>query len=544
MDRFGTRAWLAVPMILDNQVVGVLEASETRYDRWFTTDEVSSAEIFAAQAMAALARVGAYERERRHMADLDLLLQATASMAQNIEMEPALHAICEADRRRPRLQDDRRVRVGPCARTAARPGVLPGAAASSTMRSSAPCTPRATTPMLPPSGPARRSPVTSRSDDRQSSRRSQELTEWDVGSCLYVPMVYQDRAVGLLEVDFVEEGYAFSDRELQLMQAIANQAAVTMVNAQLYDSQRRQTAQAWSMNEMVTAVGSTLDVSEVLRVASQNMRKVATFDRVGFWFLSETAGEADVAMLEGAEAALQPALQVRRDSRSPVWRAIDSKLTVLVDDMRGELPVTGMEDCAQRRRDTAALGGPRRRAPWRSAVASPAASTSRRCRARAVRGADRRGSAERPSVRAHPQPAPLEPAGAVDGPQRQGRVHARARSAGRRVRQPGVPPAGVLGGASRAGRAGRVPARHRPHRDLGPGTAEARRARGPRARAGARPRLGQRRDRQADLPRGGVPRGATPPRAPRRRRVSRWAQGRARSPNSRACWLSSTPTMP
>jgi len=102
--------------------------------------------------------------------------------------------------------------------------------------------------------------------------------------------------------------------------------------------------QAWALSEVTKAVGSTLDVAEVLRQAVRGMHRVSEFRRVLVWFLAHEGNVAEVAFIEGPEAMVGPAVEVDYDPGNPVWQAMDGARTVVVDDTTRTVPVTGMRD--------------------------------------------------------------------------------------------------------------------------------------------------------------------------------------------------------
>lgn len=69
------------------------------------------------------------------------------------------------------------------------------------------------------------------------------MTRRDTKSQLLLPMVFQDRVVGLVIVTQNERERVFSDREISLGQLLANQAAIAVENARLYERAHREIAE-------------------------------------------------------------------------------------------------------------------------------------------------------------------------------------------------------------------------------------------------------------------------------------------------------------
>jgi len=220
MERFGTQAWLAVPMIEDGRVVGVLDGSETRGDRWFSTDDVRTAEIFAAQAVTALARARAYREEQERARDLELLLSAASAMAGSLELEAAMLRVCEAVGEALGFtyvtvydwDEETQLFEALLSYWGDKASVIDETFVGEVFDADdEPIMAAVVGDMIP-------FWASSREDPRLTPGERAEVIEYDTGSWLYVPMIFQDRAVGLLEVDFTEEGHSFSDREVVLTQ--------------------------------------------------------------------------------------------------------------------------------------------------------------------------------------------------------------------------------------------------------------------------------------------------------------------------------------
>ncbi len=61
-------------------------------------------------------------------------------------------------------------------------------------------------------------------------------TSYLVHAIIYVPLMFRDRAIGVLEVDNRSSGHSFSDSDLTLLSALADYAAISIENARLYSN--------------------------------------------------------------------------------------------------------------------------------------------------------------------------------------------------------------------------------------------------------------------------------------------------------------------
>ena len=65
------------------------------------------------------------------------------------------------------------------------------------------------------------------------------INERPTHSWLGVPMMVQGRVIGVISIQSLEQEYAFDDGDVDLLSAVANQAAVAIENVRLYQETRR-----------------------------------------------------------------------------------------------------------------------------------------------------------------------------------------------------------------------------------------------------------------------------------------------------------------
>lgn len=85
-----------------------------------------------------------------------------------------------------------------------------------------------------------------------------------IRSWMRVPLVVKDRVIGMLTLYHSQSNY-FSTRQAELAQAFADQAAVAMENARLFDASQRRAEQFRVIGEMGYRIASILAVDELMR---------------------------------------------------------------------------------------------------------------------------------------------------------------------------------------------------------------------------------------------------------------------------------------
>jgi len=81
---------------------------------------------------------------------------------------------------------------------------------------------------------------------------------------LGVPITIGDRALGVIAVQSHDQSGAYNTDDLELLSTIASQTAIAIENAQLYASTRRRAAELAILNSVSTAVGSLLNLDQVM----------------------------------------------------------------------------------------------------------------------------------------------------------------------------------------------------------------------------------------------------------------------------------------
>jgi GAF domain-containing protein len=98
------------------------------------------------------------------------------------------------------------------------------------------------------------------------SKQRQGLTALGelASSWLGVPMIAQDRVVGVVGVQSYDEENAYDEGHLRILSTIASQAAVAVQNAHLYQEARRRLDELEVLNEVGRAITSTMDLDALV----------------------------------------------------------------------------------------------------------------------------------------------------------------------------------------------------------------------------------------------------------------------------------------
>lgn len=115
-------------------------------------------------------------------------------------------------------------------------------------------------------------------DARNDARFRMQGYRDDITSAMSVPLKARGRVIGVLNASTTTQGQRFGPREVEFLSVIANQVAMAIDNAQLYDRLDRRRTELASMLQISEAITSTLELREVLALLAARFREMAHVD--------------------------------------------------------------------------------------------------------------------------------------------------------------------------------------------------------------------------------------------------------------------------
>lgn len=269
-DRFRPRHGLWVPVVARDRAIGLLslEAPETRQP--FTAAEVRAVEAIADQAATAIENARLYvaelEAQRRAERELEIsqvLLLTAAAFSSETDPRQLLDIIAETITR---SFDGARVSIS-----------LRGENGRDTIVATAgdEAYPLGTVYALEDySAPARRAMVTGRAVivDYEALSPDERGSAGDRGmrKSIVAPLVTRGRTIGMMFIDHPREKRDFSRRDVSLAQGIADQAAVAIDNATLFDKVREEARFGEALDRAGRLLHSSLDDDTILAGALES----------------------------------------------------------------------------------------------------------------------------------------------------------------------------------------------------------------------------------------------------------------------------------
>ena len=106
-----------------------------------------------------------------------------------------------------------------------------------------------------------------------------------INSWMGVPLTIRDKIIGMLAVNSKEKGY-FNEESAKIAQAFANQAAIAIENAQLFNAEQTRRQEAETLRQAAHTISSSLDLEEVFDTMLASLKRVIPYESAGV-FLRE-----------------------------------------------------------------------------------------------------------------------------------------------------------------------------------------------------------------------------------------------------------------
>ena len=284
---------LAAPIQIEGRLLGALNVESRELDA-YTHTEVHLLSTLASQAALALETARLYARERRRVEELAAVNRVARRVSASLDLQETLDAIVEAvaelipctlaeislwDERRQKLTLQA-LRCEPARAFPIGEVYRPGHGYTGWVV-------RHRQPLLVPDV-----------DARQDIRPDLLPGELPFKAYVGLPLLAGDELIGSLVLVHDRAG-AFDDEDLQLLDALADQAAVAIRNARLYEELARRHRELAALNAVAAAINQPLPLQEILDQAIETVIRVIEADAADVRLLDRVSGELTVAAFRG-----------------------------------------------------------------------------------------------------------------------------------------------------------------------------------------------------------------------------------------------------
>lgn len=323
-----TRSEIALPMIVRGELVGVLDI-QSEQPAAFTEEDIQALQVMADQLATAWQNARLYAQAQARAQELATLHRLAVDLSRSLDLVQILEAVCRAY-----------VEVLGADHS--------GAALWEKGRDYG-----VVVAEYPPRGFLGVRIQIDNAFTRQVMETGEPQWAWDtlqderleatgpllaslgIRSVAVVPLVARGEVIATVGLDYIRSAHPFTPEELRLAQTIAQQAAVALENALLYEQAQRQARRIQTAAEISRIIVSVLDVETLLQQAVDLVRERFDYYYVGA-FVLDPSGEWAVLRAGTGEAGRQMVAQghrLRVGGESMIGQACARRQPVVAQDV-------------------------------------------------------------------------------------------------------------------------------------------------------------------------------------------------------------------
>ncbi len=118
-----------------------------------------------------------------------------------------------------------------------------------------------------------------KADPRESPTVQQRRVETKCGAIMVVPLLYRDKIFGTVTAINRPDERNFDQADISIMTSLANQAAVAIENARLYEKTIQIATELTALYEIEKRITATLELDELLQIIAENVVQLVDADK-------------------------------------------------------------------------------------------------------------------------------------------------------------------------------------------------------------------------------------------------------------------------
>ncbi|MCB9135728.1 MAG: GAF domain-containing protein [Anaerolineales bacterium] len=278
---FYIRGWMGIPLWVRGKIIGVLTIDH-REPGAYTWVEANLAQSFANQAAAAIENARLYTETLQRQSELASLLSISQTVSSSLELRQVLDQVALSMAHLLQVAWSAISIYNPQTHTLqaeveyTTPGQFQSEGAGKIYSLyDYPLTVQIL---------AQNEPLIIRANDPNVDEAERKvLEELDVTCALLLPLVAAGRTVGLAELYTDDEARTFSPEEVRLAQALADQAALAIANAQLFVETRQRLSELEAVNRISKVFRTTSGLDEMLDTLVDETISILGIDAGAIW---------------------------------------------------------------------------------------------------------------------------------------------------------------------------------------------------------------------------------------------------------------------
>jgi PAS domain S-box-containing protein len=351
---FPNQTTLFAPMVARDEVIGGVYLVWREEKKRLSHEELQMANAIARQAGAVVENARLFEAQQRQLRELGILFETSAAVSSSIALDDVLSAVAR--------QMARALNVSSCSisnwdpatntvTTLAAEATTDDIVASLSTRDVGLSYSLAEYPATAEVLRDRQPCVVQLSDPDADASERELLAQMGQSSLLMVPLVSRDRVVGLAELYEGRHERQFSPADVRLCEAIANQAAIAIENARLYEqtdeSLQARVDELMAVQRITQELNATLDLDRILQVVLGSAVQTTGASHGNVMLMDLDTGGLTLRIAEGYSAGEQARISqelLDPDGDSVTRQVVESGQSRIVDDAARESGMVCVRD--------------------------------------------------------------------------------------------------------------------------------------------------------------------------------------------------------
>ena len=330
------QSWLGVPLLSGGQVLGVIALQSYTTARVYDEHDQAILASLAGQAAIAVQNAQLFERTQKNAREMAALNEFSRTISQQTEVIPMLEATYQKLRALLPIDAFRIGLYDESSKLITYPVIHDGRQRFEDISE----------PLNPESGIGR---AILSGKPELILLTAEELAQitgvpYAMGSVdkpsaslLYVPMQVGQRVIGALSAQSNQLN-AYTEDDLRLIGAVANQVAIALQNVRLFEETRQRNAELATLNQIIGSASQTLDLHTLLDMVLRQTLELFRFDGGLITIYNETRHKLERVVRIGlpGEIPSDPAEGLENSLCSYVF---DSKKPLVIEDFRNGAPI-------------------------------------------------------------------------------------------------------------------------------------------------------------------------------------------------------------
>lgn len=279
-----------IPLIVQNRSIGLLHIHIFDTPHQFDPDEISICEGIGHHAAIAIENVRLYQAEAHRRRQAEILTELTNHLISITDLEAILNiAVASIHQFIPAAQnctisilEENQKYLQTAASWSSDPDfqvIAPHARYLLNTTTSSQYVIQHNEPVMIPD-------LLQKTNDKAKPRTKIMIT-YGLRALLYVPLQIRGQAIGIFHVNIFDQPYYFQPDEIALCCAIANQVAIAIENAHLFEAQRSQLRLSQTLQQVGSLLTTSLNLNDLYESLFDLLAQVVAYDSVSITIINE-----------------------------------------------------------------------------------------------------------------------------------------------------------------------------------------------------------------------------------------------------------------